>query len=137
MRTQQSSVEWYTSRGTARRSTLVEKRSVSNGAKKNKRRPLATHCLSVLCGTCFHCGSKIIQMSDQGSMQEERNCSVHCYCDILALGRKDLSQLPRFCNNVVEPSPVARDEFRAATRGSTSVEDEDKVGGGAVGPQWR
>jgi len=45
--------------------------------------------------------------------------SVHCYCDILILSRTDPSQLLGFCNDAVDPSPIARDQFGSTARRST------------------
>jgi len=126
-------VEWCTTHKTGSRSALDKETPVSTlGEKGGKRRSL-TECLCNVAHTpAIKDTGKKCQIKEQ--RETVLKISVHCYCNILALSRTDLSKLLGFRNNVVEPLSIAWDQFRSTARRSTCMEDEHGIGRGVVDP---
>ena len=129
-------VELYMTHDTGSRSTLDKDSLVSTlGGKRSKRWSL-TECLRNMAHT-----SAANRQDNKCQIKEQRETvlkiSVHCHCDILALSRTDLSQLLGFHHDIVEPSPIAWDQFRSTACRSACMEDEREIRRGIVCPEWR
>ena len=130
-------VGWYTTHGTKRRSTLDNETPVGTLGEKNGKRRSLTKCL---CNVAH--ASSVNQQDKKFQIKERRRAfldiSVHCYyCNTLTLSGTEISSSLGFRNDVVDPLPVAWDEFGATVCRSTCMEDEYQIGCGVVGPQRR